>query len=127
MPVRSFLNNLFNGNKNIIIDSFDVGLDDFISNIDLCVMYDIPTSASISILNSNCPLINIVPTELDFWISGWIDEDVVPFYDISSGVVKLNKLLSTLDVFLENQQAEYKHRISKSKSLSAILFESDSL
>ncbi len=127
MPVRSFLNNLFAGTENVTIDSFEIGLTDFTSNIDLCVMYDIPTSASISILNSNCPLINILPAELDFWISGWIDEDVVPFYDIDSGVVKLDSLLSTLDVFLENQQAEYKHRICKSKRLSAILTESNPL
>jgi hypothetical protein len=127
MPVRSFLNNLFIGTKNVTVDSYDVGLTDFISKIDLCVMYDIPTSASISILDSNCPLINILPAELDFWISGWVDEDVVPFYDIASGVAKLNDLLSTLDVFLENQQAEYKHRISKSKSLSAVLIESNPL
>jgi hypothetical protein len=89
-------------------------------------MYDIPTSASIPILNSRCPLINIIPVELDFWISGWIDEDVVPFYGISSGVDKLNSLLNALDVFLENQQAEYSRRISKSQSLKAIMFESES-
>lgn len=124
MPIRNFLSNLFFENENIIIESFENGLNEFIANIDLCIMYDIPTSASISILNSKCPLINVIPVELDFWISGWIDEDVVPVYRVPDGVAKLSGLLSTLDVFLENQQAEYNRRISKSQSLKAIMFES---
>ena len=124
MPIRNFLSNLFFENENIIIESFENGLDEFIADIDLCIMYDIPTSASISILNSKCPLINIMPVELDFWISGWIDEDVVPVYSVPDGVAKLSGLLSTLDIFLENQQAEYNRRIGKSQGLKAIMFES---
>lgn len=126
MPIRNFLNSLFSGSENIIVESFETGLNEFIERIDLCIMYDIPTSASLPILNSGCPLINIIPVELDFWISGWIDEDVVPFYGISSGVDKLNMLLNALDVFSKNQQAEYSRRIRQSRSLKSIMFETGS-
>ena len=125
MPIRAVLRVLLEQNKNIIIDSAEVQLNEFISAIDLCVMYDTPTSAAISVLDSSCPLINIVPGELDFWISGWINEDVVPFYDLDSGVVKLNDLLITHADFLKNQQTEYNYRNTKSKALKAILFDSE--
>jgi hypothetical protein len=125
MPIRGVLKVLLEQNKNIIIDSAEVQLNEFISAIDLCVMYDTPTSAAISVLDSSCPLINIVPGELDFWISGWINEDVVPFYDLDSGIVRLNQLLITHADFLKKQQTEYNYRNNKSKTLKAILFDSE--
>jgi hypothetical protein len=58
---------------------------------------------------------------IERWIAGWIDEMVIPFYNITEGVHRLDELNKGLDYFLKQQQEEYYWRMRNSKTLSYFL------
>ena len=55
-------------------------------------MYHVPSSALLSSLEAGKAVININPSGLDFWVSGYIDEMIVPAFNISDGIEFLIKI-----------------------------------
>ena len=69
-----------------------ISLVDFANKIDLCLMYDSPTTASIEILNLAVPIISILPRCLSAEEASIGCIEVIPSYSVSSAIDVLDEL-----------------------------------
>ena len=122
MSLSSLLSKSVNFDQMQIIYESNKSIDDYFQGIDLCIMYHVPSSALLSSLEAGKAVININPSGLDFWVSGYIDEMIVPAFNISDGIEFLKKIMfDEYFNFSSKQLIRYFDKINNSNSFRKLI------
>jgi len=122
MSLSSLLSKSVNFGQMQIIYESNKSIDDYFQGIDLCIMYHVPSSALLSSLEAGKAVININPSGLDFWVSGYIDEMIVPAFNISDGIEFLKKIMfDEYFNFSSKQLIRYFDKINNSNSFRKLI------
>lgn len=85
-------------------------LQAFVQSIDLCLMYDAPTTAEIEFLRAGVPILNPIPAPLSKAESLWANSDVVPRASVEATLEVLDSFIAdgnSLHMFCTKQFADY--------------------
>ncbi len=82
-------------NINSLSNDLNMTLIDFANSIDLCLMYDTPTSAALDFLSNSVPILNPTPRDISCFETPRIDNRIIP-----SGSV--NAIIHTLETFVSD-------------------------
>lgn len=99
-------------------------LHSFAKSIDLCLMYDAPTSAEIEFLRTGVPILNPIPAPLSKAEALWANSDVVPRASVEAILEMLDSFIAddnNLHVFCSNQFAGYVSLFKQSYALRRFL------
>lgn len=99
-------------------------LQAFVESIDLCLMYDAPTSAVIEFLRTGIPVLNPIPDLLSKAEAQWANSQVVPRTSVDGTLEMLDSFIaddSNLHVFHTNQFSDYVGLFRQSYALRRFL------
>ncbi len=77
-------------------NALNVSLPDFAKSIDLCLMYDGPTSAALDFLKNSIPILNPIPEDISWHEANTVSTKVVPRNSI-------DVTLKTLETFVSDE------------------------
>jgi hypothetical protein len=122
MSLSSLLSKSVNFDQMQINYESNKSIDDYFQGIDMCIMYHVPSSAILTSLEAGKAVININPNGLDFWVSGYIDETIVPAFNISDGIEFLQKIIfDEYFNFSSKQLKRYFKKINNSSSFGKLI------
>ena len=87
-----------------------ISMTDFAKGVDVCLMYDIPTSGQMEFLNRSIPILNPVPAELPWFLAKYSNKNIVPRGSVNTILDTLNTFISdetSLFLFRNSQFADY--------------------
>ena len=99
-------------------------LQAFAQSVDVCLMYDAPTSADIEFLRTGVPLLNPVPGQLSRSESIWVQSGLVPRGPVTETLAILDGFLTdqtALDAFKRRQFAQYSGMFGEARALRRFL------
>lgn len=99
-------------------------LAQFAQGVDLCLMYDAPTSAAIEFLRSGVPLLNPLPEPLSTAEHLWSDAELIPRESLHETLRRLDAYVADtdlLDTFRRHQFARYAAGTAEARSLRSLL------
>ncbi len=99
-------------------------LQSFAQSIDLCLMYDAPTSAVIEFLRTGIPILNPIPAPLSKAEALWANSAIVPRDRVEATLEMLDGFIAddnNLRVFCTNQFADYVCLFKQSRALRHLL------
>lgn len=99
-------------------------LSRFVADIDVCLMYDAPTTAELECLRNNVPIFNPVPEALAKYEAVIADPDVIPRGSVEEILFRLDGLVSdpaNLHAFRLGQFARYAAAFADSVPLRSLL------
>jgi hypothetical protein len=90
------LNTVFEIDIKSMLDSLTIPISEYALSVDLCLMYDIPTTAQIDFLKLSIPLLNPVPDDLVWSIAKFSNKNLIPRGSVDT-------ILDTLDTFVSDE------------------------
>ncbi|AVR94297.1 hypothetical protein [Pseudoduganella armeniaca] len=99
-------------------------LGEFAQGVDVCLMYDAPTSAAIEFLRNGVPLLNPLPEALSTAEHLWSDAELIPRESLADTLRRLDAYVADtdlLDSFRRHQFARYAAGTAQARSLRSLL------
>jgi hypothetical protein len=89
-------------------------LQQFVQSVDLCLMYDAPTSAAIECLRNQVPILNPLVEPLSPAEVLWADPVLIPRADLDATLSRLNQFRLDEDVFNQFRRRQFADYLSAS-------------
>jgi len=95
-------------------------LAEFVAGVDLCLMYDAPTSAAIECLRNQVPVINPLAEPLSPAEILWSDARLIPREDIAAALVRLDQFRLDEDHFNQFRRRQFADYLSAGAEAHAL-------
>lgn len=119
---------LITGSTSIARADLEAGLRgslaEFAQGVDVCLMYDAPTSAAIEFLRTGVPLLNPLPEALSTAEHLWSDAELIPRESLHDTLRRLDAYVADtdlLDSFRRHQFGRYAAGVAQARSLRSLL------